>query len=142
EFFTKSVVNKPLTLQAAFAFEGRGDELQRVMRLAARLRPGMALMTARFIDQADKLWRKLLGQQLFHARGAGKIGSGVCQWIVRLTSGAHTQSSDVHGVRIPAQVCRHPRQARRGCAPTRAARTSLRPCRMSATRTPPGAQGP
>ena len=90
EFFTKGVVNKSLTLNAALTFEGRRDECQRIVRLTAWLRPSVALVAARIIDQADKGWRKFLRQQLFDALGTRKIGFVVCQWIVRITSGAHT----------------------------------------------------
>jgi len=67
EFFTKGVVNKSLTLHAALPLERRGDELQRVVRLAAGPRAGVAFMTAGVIDQIDKGWRKFVRQQLFDA---------------------------------------------------------------------------
>lgn len=90
EFFTKSVVNKSLTLDAALAFERWRDKPQRIVRLAAGLSAGVAFMMAGVIDQIDKSWRKFMRQQLFDAFATRKIGFVVCQWIVRISSGAHT----------------------------------------------------
>jgi len=90
EFFTKGVVNKSLTLDAALALERGRDELQRVVRLTAWLCACVAFMTAGVIDQIDKSWRKFMRQQLFDALAARKTGFVVCQWIVRISSGAHT----------------------------------------------------
>ena len=90
EFFTKGVVNKSLTLDAALALERWRDELQRIVRLTTRLCACVAFMTAGVIDQIDKSWRKFMRQQLFDALGARKSGFVVCQWIVRISSAAHT----------------------------------------------------
>lgn len=60
------------------------------MRLAAWTRAGVAGVARRLILKHEVVRRKLRLQQLFHALGARKMRFVFCQFLVRLTSGAHT----------------------------------------------------
>lgn len=63
------------------------------MRFAARPRARVPGVLATVVLQHEFVWRELRCQQLFDAVGARKMRFGVCQFLVRLTLGAHTQRS-------------------------------------------------
>jgi hypothetical protein len=61
------------------------------MRFPAWARAGVPGVLAAIVIQHEFVWRELRCQQLFDACGARKMRFAVCQFLVRLTLGAHTQ---------------------------------------------------
>jgi len=91
EFFTERLVNQALTRHAVQALERGGNHHHMIVRLTARPRSSMARVLCGLIRQDKVKRRKSLTKLRFHALGARKMRIGVCQFLVRLTSGAHTR---------------------------------------------------
>lgn len=91
EFFTKRLVHKPLARDARQAFEGRRHQRDAIMRLALRPCAGVAFVQRRLIFHRKPVRRKVRAEPSPHALGARKMLFLVCQFLVRLTLGAHTR---------------------------------------------------
>ena len=91
KFFTKRVIDKPLSRNARKALKRLGNQRETVMRLPAGLSARMTVVQRGLIFNQDLLRRELRRQQRLHALGARKMLFVVCQFLVRLTSHAHTR---------------------------------------------------
>ena len=91
KFFTKRVIDETLARHARLPLERGGNQRQAVMRLPAGLSARMSVVQRRLIFNHDLLRRELRRQQVLHALGARKMLFVVCQFLVRLTSRAHTR---------------------------------------------------
>ena len=91
KFFTKRVIDETLARYARLPLERGGNQRQAVMRLPAGLRARMTVVQLGLIFNHDHLRRQLRREQLLHALGARKMLFVVCQFLVRLTSRAHTR---------------------------------------------------
>lgn len=90
EFFTKRVVNQALTRDAGKPFESFRVHLQVIVSFPTRARAGMTDVHAGLIRQHKVNGRETCAKLRFNARSARKMRFVLCQFLVRLTSGAHT----------------------------------------------------
>jgi hypothetical protein len=93
KFFTKQVVNQALTRDARKSGERGRHHKQPVMGFPARTRAGMAGVQARFIYKCYTCRCELRAERGPHAFSARKMRFVACQFLVRLTSDAHTYRS-------------------------------------------------
>src|SRR5690606_655228 len=93
EFFTKGLIDKTLPRHAVQTPKRRRDHAQAVMGLTLRARARMPCMSGRLVNDFQHSRRESFVQRAFHARGSRKMLFVVCQFLVRLTLGAHTRRS-------------------------------------------------
>lgn len=90
KFFTNGLIYEPLARHARKPLERWRNQRKVVMRLSAGPRASVARMLRGLIFDHNLLRRKLRRQLLCHALFARKMRFVVCQFLVRLTLGAHT----------------------------------------------------
>ncbi len=100
EFFTKRLVNQALTRHARKPFKRGRDEAQTIMRFPARARASVASVIGGIVVQFKRNRRELCLNRRLYALGAGKMCFLLCQFLVRLTVGAHTERSNVRRLRV------------------------------------------
>ena len=91
EFFIKRSVNQTLTRHARLALESGRHQHYMIMCLAAWARARVSRMLGAFIGQREVNGRQSVAQCVFDALSARKMCFVRCQWIVRLTLGAHNR---------------------------------------------------
>ena len=109
EFFTKRVINQALTRDAGKTLESRCMHRQMVVGFPAGTLASMAGVHARLIRQHKVNGGKARAKLRFNARSARKMRFVLCQFLVRLTSGAHTRRSDGRYVFLPSKIRGHSR---------------------------------
>ena len=110
EFFIKRLVNQTLPRHAREPLESCRYNNHMIMCLAAGARTRVSRVLCAFVRHREVNWRQSVAQRVFNALGARKMCFVGCQWIVRLTLGAHTRLLDVRRIRLSPEVCRYPRQ--------------------------------
>lgn len=93
KFFMQGLVNETLTGHARQPLEDGRHHNDPIMRFSARARAGMAGVFGALIRQHKVNRRELRFQPHLHALSARKLLFVVCQFLVRLTLGAHTRAS-------------------------------------------------
>ena len=91
EFFGKRLVNRTLPSHARLPLKSRRHHHYMIVCLAARTRARVPRMLGAFIRQHKVNWRQSVAQCVFNALRARKMCFVRCQWIVRLTLGAHNR---------------------------------------------------
>ncbi len=91
EFFIKRLVNQTLTGNARLALESRRHQHDMIVCLAAWARARVSGVFGAFIRQREVNRRQSVAQCVFDALSARKMCFVRCQWIVRLTLGAHNR---------------------------------------------------
>lgn len=91
EFFIKRLVNQTLTGDARLPLESRRHQHYMIVRLAAGARACVSGVLGAFIRQYEMNRRQSAAQCVFNALSARKMCFVRCQWIVRLTLGAHNR---------------------------------------------------
>ena len=110
EFFTKRIINQALTRHAGKTLERGGVHRKMVVGFPTRTRAGMARVLARLIRQDKVNGGKKFAKLRFYTRSPRKLRFVLCQFLVRLTSGAHNRRSDGRYVFLPSKVRGHSRQ--------------------------------